>query len=223
MRGWAILLLSSIFCPATAAAQEMSVDDMIRSIQRSVGSEAATPETRPTSDRTFIKENGVDDSKDGRRPIAMDNTAPPAPAAQPTRPPQPAAPALPVASNLPPSPTRCQVALAFSMILFDLGSARVAQDEQTQKTLQALTAALTSPQNANVRFFVRGHTDSTGTQQANMRLSQARAEAVAQRLITGGVRPDRVLARGMGSMEPIDADTASFKNRRVDICTFASG
>lgn len=68
---------------------------------------------------------------------------------------------------------------------------------------------------------VEGHTDSTGRDQYNMRLSQARAESVVRYLVTkGGVSKDRLIAEGFGETRPIvpDAKTKAqlARNRRVE-------
>jgi outer membrane protein OmpA-like peptidoglycan-associated protein len=67
---------------------------------------------------------------------------------------------------------------------------------------------------------VAGHADSTGSDQYNLALSQRRADAVAQALISNGVQPVRVVAVGFGESRPI-ADNATAegraKNRRVEI------
>ena len=68
---------------------------------------------------------------------------------------------------------------------------------------------------------VVGHTDSTGSEAYNQKLSQERAEAVAQALRTHlNVGADRVLSEGRGELDPIASnDTAEGRseNRRVDI------
>ncbi len=69
-------------------------------------------------------------------------------------------------------------------------------------------------------IHVVGHTDSTGSDQYNLKLSQQRAEAVANFLISRGVNPQRTLTWGRGESEPIAGnDTAQGRaaNRRVDI------
>ena len=48
------------------------------------------------------------------------------------------------------------------------------------------------------RIEVQGFTDTSGTHDYNMSLSQARAERVADVLVRQGVRPSRILARGYG-------------------------
>ena len=65
---------------------------------------------------------------------------------------------------------------------------------------------------------VSGHTDDVGKDDANLKLSQARSEAVMKYLVTKGVDPTRLVARGYGETRPIDSnDTAAgrAKNRRV--------
>ena len=68
---------------------------------------------------------------------------------------------------------------------------------------------------------VVGHTDSSGPEAYNQKLSQQRAEAVASALRTHlNVGADRVLSEGRGELDPIASnDTAEGRseNRRVDI------
>lgn len=67
---------------------------------------------------------------------------------------------------------------------------------------------------------VVGHTDSTGDQAMNQRLSEERANAVAQYLIGQGVHPARILVVGMGEMQPIatnDTPQGRTANRRVEM------
>lgn len=51
---------------------------------------------------------------------------------------------------------------------------------------------------ARARIEVEGFTDTSGTHDANMTLSQARAEHVADVLVRHGIRPARITARGYG-------------------------
>ncbi len=67
---------------------------------------------------------------------------------------------------------------------------------------------------------IEGYTDSRGSQSKNMDLSQHRAEAVRDYLISRGLPAERVVAKGMGADRPI-ADNSSAEgranNRRVEI------
>lgn len=67
---------------------------------------------------------------------------------------------------------------------------------------------------------VRGHTDSVGNDEANMRLSKARAEAVRDYLIAGGIDAGRLTANGYGETEhiaPNDTPAGREQNRRVTL------
>jgi hypothetical protein len=72
----------------------------------------------------------------------------------------------------------------------------------------------------DVNVEVGGHTDSVGSDEHNMNLSQRRAEAVRAYLIGKGVAADRLIAKGHGESQPA-ADNATdegrFKNRRVEL------
>ncbi|RYY01394.1 MAG: OmpA family protein [Gammaproteobacteria bacterium] len=74
-------------------------------------------------------------------------------------------------------------------------------------------------QYANTVVTVEGHTDSQGSDAYNEKLSQQRAEAVKQVLITKfGIAADRVTAKGFGESKPVgDNATATGReeNRRV--------
>ncbi|MGL5700637.1 MAG: OmpA family lipoprotein [Kluyvera sp.] len=67
---------------------------------------------------------------------------------------------------------------------------------------------------------VVGYTDSTGSQQLNMKLSQQRADSVASSLITQGVAASRIRTTGMGPANPIasnSTEAGKAQNRRVEI------
>jgi outer membrane protein OmpA-like peptidoglycan-associated protein len=70
------------------------------------------------------------------------------------------------------------------------------------------------------KIIVEGHTDATGSPERNQQLSEERAKAVRQALISRGVPADRVQAVGYGESRPV-ADNASpagrATNRRVEI------
>lgn len=71
-----------------------------------------------------------------------------------------------------------------------------------------------------VKVEIRGHTDSVGSRLYNKLLSQRRANAVLDYLISRGISPDRLQASGRGEMEPIaDNQTAEGRamNRRVEL------
>jgi OmpA-OmpF porin, OOP family len=72
-----------------------------------------------------------------------------------------------------------------------------------------------------LKLYIVGHTDNTGTLEANMGLSQQRAEAVVQALIRNhGISAARLKAFGCGPYSPVstnDTEEGKAKNRRVEI------
>jgi outer membrane protein OmpA-like peptidoglycan-associated protein len=101
-------------------------------------------------------------------------------------------------------------------VLFDTNSARI--NPSFQDTLNQIAGTLQEHPQANVT--VVGHTDSTGSDSYNMKLSQDRAQSVTAYLATQGVASTRLTATGQGEAMPI-ADNATAEgraqNRRVEM------
>lgn len=67
---------------------------------------------------------------------------------------------------------------------------------------------------------VQGHTDDRGSDELNQKLSEARAKAVADYLVTKGVATARVSSAGYGEGKPLaanDTDAGRAQNRRVTL------
>jgi OOP family OmpA-OmpF porin len=67
---------------------------------------------------------------------------------------------------------------------------------------------------------VRGHTDDRGDDAANLKLSEARAKAVAEYLASKGVDAGRISAVGLGETSHIasnDTEAGRSQNRRVTL------
>jgi outer membrane protein OmpA-like peptidoglycan-associated protein len=65
-----------------------------------------------------------------------------------------------------------------------------------------------------------GHTDTTGSDEYNMRVSSARAESVRETLLSGGLRSDRIELRYHGKRDPIiptGDNVREPRNRRVEV------
>ena len=74
--------------------------------------------------------------------------------------------------------------------------------------------------NENTRIAVEGHTDSVGSDQLNQSLSEKRAAAVRDYLVSRGVPASRITTTGLGETSPVATnDTAAGRqqNRRVEL------
>lgn len=88
---------------------------------------------------------------------------------------------------------------------------------ESEPSLQLLYTFLSA--NPDVRIRILGHTDSVGSDAANMKLSDGRAKSVRQSMIDRGIAADRMEAEGRGEREPVDTnDTPEGRqnNRRVE-------
>jgi len=102
----------------------------------------------------------------------------------------------------------------FDRLAFDSDSAVLTLGSNEQ--LDTIATILRAYPRANVT--VAGHTDSVGSEAANLALSRARADAVAARLTADGVPSDRVHAKGYGSQRPMadnSTEAGRAQNRRV--------
>jgi len=72
----------------------------------------------------------------------------------------------------------------------------------------------------SLRLAIEGHTDSTGSADFNQVLSEKRADAVHDYLVSQGLDADTLSAQGLGMNDPVADNTTAEgrqKNRRVEI------
>lgn len=101
-------------------------------------------------------------------------------------------------------------------VTFATGSATI--NPTFRETL--VTVANSLQQYPDSLIDVYGHTDLTGSDAFNQRLSEQRASAVANYLISRGVSSSRIETQGFGETQPIasnDTDSGRSLNRRVEI------
>lgn len=102
-------------------------------------------------------------------------------------------------------------------IYFDFNKAEV--KPESEPVLKEISNLL--KQNPKLSLYIVGHTDNVGTLAANMDLSQRRAEAVVQALVSKhGVDAKRLKAQGVGPLCPVASnktDEGRAKNRRVEL------
>lgn len=74
-------------------------------------------------------------------------------------------------------------------------------------------------ENPQISIEIGGHTDNTGNAAYNQQLSEKRARSVYNYLITKGISPKRLSARGWGPIKPVasnDTDSGRQLNRRIE-------
>lgn len=74
-------------------------------------------------------------------------------------------------------------------------------------------------ENPSVKILISGHTDNTGTAAANLKLSEQRAKAVADYLITKGIDVKRISYKGFGATLPVaenGTEEGKAANRRTE-------
>jgi outer membrane protein OmpA-like peptidoglycan-associated protein len=101
-------------------------------------------------------------------------------------------------------------------INFDTDSANIRAE--SKPTLDKVVAVLKSQ--PDWKLTVEGHTDSSGGDAHNQELSQKRAEAVRDYLVSGGIVADRVTPKGMAATVPVgsnDTPIGRAQNRRVEL------
>lgn len=108
------------------------------------------------------------------------------------------------------------VQLTMSDVMFSPGQANLAPGAML--SLNKLADIL--KQNPNEKAVIEGHTDNTGSPGFNKELSERRASAVRDALVSRGVSPDRITARGLGESFPVASNATQAgrqQNRRVEI------
>lgn len=95
----------------------------------------------------------------------------------------------------------------------------VAIDPKSYRTLGLLADALHHPNLWDYKFLVVGHASSTGNEKHNLELSDQRAAAIKEALVTTfAVGPKRLYSIGVGEYLPIPgSDNAASSNRRVQL------
>ena len=89
--------------------------------------------------------------------------------------------------------------------------------------LDKLAQVLKNNMDTNINIY--GHTDSKGTDAYNLSLSERRAAAVKNYLVSQGVSAGRMFTMGVGEKEPVasnDTDAGRAENRRVEFSITAN-
>lgn len=101
------------------------------------------------------------------------------------------------------------------MVNFELDSANLTPSAVAN--LDEVAAALKDPRLSGAKFVIEGHTDASGGETYNEKLSERRADAVEQFLKSKGVPETQMTALGMGELSPRVPDPYDPINRRVEM------
>lgn len=105
--------------------------------------------------------------------------------------------------------------IALRNVFFATGKADITSDSYPE--LARLIDLL--KQVPRLKIELSGHTDNVGSESLNQKLSQERAVAVKDYLVSKGIKADRLVAKGYGSARPVDSnDRAEGRqsNRRTE-------
>ena len=111
--------------------------------------------------------------------------------------------------------------LSDDAVKFPVNKTELSQDAEDK--LKDFAERLKS-ENKNVYLEIQGHTDSTGAKDYNMKLGEARADAVRRFLNKQGIALNRMSTISYGQDEPVDSNKTKdgrAKNRRVVVVVLA--
>lgn len=114
------------------------------------------------------------------------------------------------------SPVATEKSIVLRNIYFDYDKATLRPEsiEELERVVRFLR------ENPSLRVEISGHTDSDGSELYNLRLSQARAQAVVDYLVSRGIESHRLIAKGYGESRPVapnDTPENKQKNRRTEL------
>ena len=114
------------------------------------------------------------------------------------------------------------IVISLSDILFDVNKATLKPGAQSN--IGRIAAVL--KQYPDKQIAVEGHTDATGSDSYNQKLSEDRAAAVRAALVQGGVDPASITSKGLGETTPVatnDTPAGRQQNRRVEVIVLGAG
>ncbi|MDO5769091.1 MAG: OmpA family protein [Psychrobacter sp.] len=118
-----------------------------------------------------------------------------------------------------PDPRDVARALSLQVINFDVDKALI---PEVNKPLLDRAAQIIN-EVPDMKLMIIGHTDKTASSEYNMKLSQDRANAVKDYLVSKGVDASKLMTKGMGEKDPIadnSTDQGRFRNRRIEFTVY---
>lgn len=101
--------------------------------------------------------------------------------------------------------------MTINNLFFETGKATLTaeSDPELKRIVQVMQ------ENATLQIEISGHTDNTGSDELNNKLSQDRADAVKNYLMNAGVKSDRIRTKGYGKTKP-KADNSTEEGRQMN-------
>ncbi len=101
--------------------------------------------------------------------------------------------------------------MTINNLFFETGKATLTaeSDPELKRIVQVMQ------ENATLQIEISGHTDNTGSDELNNKLSQDRADAVKNYLMNAGVKSDRIRTKGYGKTKP-KADNSTEEGRQLN-------
>ncbi len=109
------------------------------------------------------------------------------------------------------SPIRKGEVLVLKNVLFEHNSAQL----DTSFTVELDRAVALIQNNDELQFEISGHTDSSGSDDYNLKLSEERAKVVYEYFVSQGIEADRLSYKGYGSTRPVS--NKDDENRRTEL------
>lgn len=107
--------------------------------------------------------------------------------------------------------------VVFLNIEFEVGKSSITNKESLSEIRKIAKWMRENPDNV---ILVKGHTDNSGEQSFNQKLSEERASSVKAKLVEYGIEEDRINTEGFGDTKPLfpnDSEENKRKNRRTEI------
>jgi outer membrane protein OmpA-like peptidoglycan-associated protein len=114
------------------------------------------------------------------------------------------------------------IVISLSDILFDVNKATLKPGAEAN--VRRIAAIL--QQYPDKQISVEGHTDATGSDAYNQKLSEDRAASVKATLVAGGVNPAAITSKGFGKTQAVatnDTPAGRQQNRRVEVVVLGAG
>lgn len=199
---WTLGLLLAGSMAGPAAAQVPSHEDLLNKLSCQPGQACETP--APAAQSAAPGSNAAGSQANGAR-LRTRGVAPPMPKLELAVP------------EIEKKASAGQLPTADIEVQFEFNSAALTPN--AQDTLRALGRVLVEPKLAATNFVIIGHTDGKGTAQYNQVLSDKRAQAVREFLVTNfPIMPARLRAIGRGMTHlKVPSEPLAAVNRRVQV------